>query len=370
MARADRRRRVLNEEVLAAGAAAADMSSEDAGDTPRYGEQANIENHPQITDFVPRRYRTVLLTVLVGLAAVAGAESLARYADKLNALLSTGDMASTFQALADRMVAWSSAVVLLLAAAFARVTYMLRQHRVDDYRGRYRMWRLATWLGVALSVNAVVGLHEPISRVLGQLTGWQLLAGNVGWWLGAALVVCLWVVVRLVLDMAECRGALSAAILAIGCYAAAGVVVATGWSPEWLGAWAGATTRSLPFVGHLLMLAAVMLNARYVVRDVQGLITHRPSRSPKVVGTGDQALQTGKTDQSASSSGEKPAASNQPSPAPAKVAERANTKSDQSTQWIDGSEQDDDSEHNSGQKRRLSKAERKRLRKLKARNAA
>ena len=30
-------------------------------DAPRYSDAAGVENHPQITDFVPRRYRTIAL---------------------------------------------------------------------------------------------------------------------------------------------------------------------------------------------------------------------------------------------------------------------------------------------------------------------
>ena len=86
MARAGRRRRVLNEEVRAAGHIAEQspisMHAHSA-DAPRYGEQASIENHPQVTDFVPRRYRTVLFVVFAGMLCSVLAESAARYADQL-----------------------------------------------------------------------------------------------------------------------------------------------------------------------------------------------------------------------------------------------------------------------------------------------
>ena len=68
-ARAGRRRRVLNEEALTASAmgitarSGSDLSRA-GGDTPRYGAGANIENHPQITDYVPRRYRVIVLAML------------------------------------------------------------------------------------------------------------------------------------------------------------------------------------------------------------------------------------------------------------------------------------------------------------------
>ena len=32
-------------------------------DAPRYSDAAGVENHPQVTDFVPRRYRTIVTLV-------------------------------------------------------------------------------------------------------------------------------------------------------------------------------------------------------------------------------------------------------------------------------------------------------------------
>ena len=55
-----RLRRVLNEDLsttsVAYGTTDADRTP---GDTPRYGAGANIENHPQVTDYVPRRFRVM-----------------------------------------------------------------------------------------------------------------------------------------------------------------------------------------------------------------------------------------------------------------------------------------------------------------------
>ena len=70
-----RRRRVLNEEVLSASSSHAALRAVDRDDAsreaPRYSDAAGVENHPQITDFVPRRYRTIALLVLVGVVTTA-----------------------------------------------------------------------------------------------------------------------------------------------------------------------------------------------------------------------------------------------------------------------------------------------------------
>ena len=62
LGRNDRRRRVLNEEALSASTAHLALRRGDvelaAAKTQRYSEQAGVEHHPQITDFLPRRFST------------------------------------------------------------------------------------------------------------------------------------------------------------------------------------------------------------------------------------------------------------------------------------------------------------------------
>src|SRR6188472_2538007 len=71
----DRRRRVLKDEVLAASNNYATMrlksDLEPAADAPRYSDAAGVENHPQITDFIPRRYPTIAALVAIGLTTTA-----------------------------------------------------------------------------------------------------------------------------------------------------------------------------------------------------------------------------------------------------------------------------------------------------------
>jgi hypothetical protein len=369
MARAGRRRRVLNEEVRAAANIAGQSplaNHEPCTDAPRYGEQANIENHPQVTDFVPRRYRTILLVVFVGTICAAVAELLVQYADQLAEVLPAVSQAQITDMLAGRFATWCSAVLLLLIAAYARVIFMLRRHRVDDYRGRYRIWRIATWTAVGLSMNAVVGLHEPLARIVASWTGWNLLANQSGWWLLGAMLFGGWIMIRLVIDVASCRSALVVMVLAMGCYLAAGVDSAGWWSQQWLGAWSGLMVRSLPFSGNLLLLAALMFYARYVVLDVQGLVqvTKRSSsqQHPAVAAKPSQA--DNPVGRVAESSAKKRASQSAHQTEPTV----AQPKPKVSTHWVDGTESESDTV--SERPRRMSKAEKKRLRKLKTRQAA
>jgi len=120
--------------------------------------------------------------------------------------------------------------------------------------------------------------------------------------------------------------------------------------------------------GHWLMLASLVSYARFVVLDAQGLITVRRRTTAKRVEKTASAKPS-------SAAGSVAAASTALSPAgiPRRVPQLAKTPAD-SSRWVDGSrperdrydrDQDDDTSH-----QKLSKSDRKRLRKLKAQGRA
>lgn len=348
MARDGRRRRVLNDEVraaagiaLSAGATAADP------DAPRYGEQAGVEHHPQVTDFVPRRKRALLLMLAATLGAAAAAQALVQFGPQVAGAL-PGMTAETSAQLAGGMTAWTSAMALLACAGLARVIYSLRRHRVDDYRGRYRAWRWVGWTAMAASFTAVAGLHGAVAEMARAATGWSLTAGGAEWWLAPVALVGGWVFVRMTLDMAESRTALAPTLVGAACYglAAAG---AFGWSPAILGDAGGVLVNSLPLAGHALVLAGLMTFGRYVVLDVQGLIDHAPRRAAK-----PKKEKKAKADAAAETS---PAAAKTPA---ATLPMRSAPAAAQEIEWTDG---EDDQDEEDAPSRRLSKIDRKRLRK-------
>ncbi len=346
MARIGRRRRVLSEEARTSSNKIAGYcpTPSDDIDAPRYGCQANIENHPQVTDFVPRRYRTIALVVAMGVLLTTTAGTLAYFAQDLSRMLQVVSAEAIRSQFSAGIVAWTSSIVLLLTACFARVLFSLRRHRVADYRGRYRVWRMAAWASVALSINAVVGVHTLAATLLTHFTGWNPLAIPAIWWLAPAALLGSWLLVKLTRDVSECRTALAANLLGIGCFAIAAAAV-LGWAPESLASMPNLLTTSIPLLGFTLLLAGTMLYARYVVLDVQGLIAHVSIKNV-------------------------PAEKATPAAEPLESKEAPVVE--KTTQWLDGSEGSEESgaaEAYEG-KRRLSKADRKRLRKQKQRNRA
>ena len=199
MTRVGRRRRVLNEEVRAAGKIVGQSPPalrEQSSDAPRYGEQASIENHPQVTDFVPRRYRTIMMVVFVGMICAAGVELSVRHADQLAAVLPTVGRAEIEDVIAGRFMAWCSAVVLLLTAAYARVVFMLGRHRrlswslshlADSDMGGYRIehecrgWIARTICPDPWKLDGLEHARESVWMVAsGGGVGWRLDYGSIG----------------------------------------------------------------------------------------------------------------------------------------------------------------------------------------------
>jgi hypothetical protein len=228
---------------------------------------------------------------------------------------------------------------------------------VDDYRGRYRIWVAAAVACVTLSTNSVVGLHNLLAETLTHFTGWSALPAGAAWWLPIAGLPLTWIGVRTLIDVRECRLAmllLSSAFCAyaVGLTSFVGVMPVA-FEPRSATLITGAAT----LMGHWLMLVAVLSYARYVVLDAQGLIEHRPAATSKSAHMEHrEALD---------------AASLPANPTPPQPS-----RSSSVTEWVDGRRSqrqrydDDADDDSSDSNRKLTKAERKQLRKLKARDRA
>jgi hypothetical protein len=342
---------VLNDEVRnASGVRAAAQAGAFDPDAPRYGEQANIENHPQVTDFIPRRKLAVLTTLLAGVGAAAATAAIAHYAETIAAALPGVSASELSAGMAAGVSAWTTAMAMLVIAMLAKLTFSLRRHRVDDYAGRYRVWKWIGWGALAMSVNAVAPVHELLAKTAVTATGWSLTAAGAEWWLAPLALVGGWIFVRLLLEIGESRSALAFTLIGAGCYLAAAVGV-LGFAPASLGPWGAALTNALPLVGATFALAGMMVFARYVVLDVQGLIDHAPRP------VAEKPAKPEKTEAKPSTPVATPAKA-APAPIPTVAAATGQeTEESHDEEWSDDAEDNDDFAN-----RKLSKADKKRLR--------
>ena len=244
-------------------------------ESPAYSSAALPAEQPRILDFVPLcpwKVTTLLLaiaTVVVGLATVdtwlpvAIANHLAGTALDLTAPVS--------------LASWFSSAMLLAASALALVVYSIRAHKLDDYRGRYRVWRQAAigWLVFSIAVGA--GACSTIETLMVATTGGKL-AGNVAlWWAIPAAAIVGYFVPALLADLSRCRLGSTLLIAAVLMWA-----FATASKLRWLPLDPSEQLRieaTVLITGHCLLLMAMTLYARYVIRESQGLITLKQSKN-------------------------------------------------------------------------------------------
>jgi len=239
--------------------------------------------------------------------------------------------------------AWLAQTLLLAAAGVALIVRLMRIHRRDDFRGRFRAWG---WMAFVLVVAACTG-GVPVGRLVAaavtDATGIVLGPDGIGWWMAIASVVVGAVTLWAVLPLHERLATSVWMTLALVAWAtsAAATCLAAGREPIVAGgiaAWS---------FGAAFAFAAMLAAARSVIREVRG---QGGTVKPKAV---------------------KPAKAESAKPAPQPVEDDDTdatayepvvaTDDDAETEYTDGSEHEE---------RHLSKAERKRLRKLARMNAA
>ncbi|WP_164103942.1 hypothetical protein, partial [Candidatus Laterigemmans baculatus] len=216
----------------------------------------------------------------------------------------------------DSFGAWFGAAMMVAAAGGSFLIYQLRRYRADDYRGHYRMWRLAIVLCLLASLDAVVHLASwlgaAIDVVLAErdvLAGadWVRLLLSVG---GAAFGL------RMSVELARCRAAAAAMICALALF---GISSATHWNLLRFEAATAVTWLPIALLaGQGIFLTSVVIYLRMLYREVRKLAPSEPlsQRLRKLVPVSRPSRQRRRR-------GERDAATEEPLPAKRKSPRRA-----------------------------------------------
>ena len=250
---------------------------------------------------------------------------------------------------------WLAQMLLLAAASVALSIRGIRRHRKDGRHGRSRGWLALALVLFTASVAGTLPIGKLVSTFLVEATGRSFGPEGFGWWVAIAGsvtgIVTLWILLPLHQRLVP------------GFWLLLGRV---GWSAAaaapWLGAigWVGAGRDDLALAGagawvagSAAMLAAMLTAARGVIREVRGEIKAAPVGAAKE----ERATKVVKTE-----------AVTRQAKAPEPVFEPVDTDDDGAPQsaaegsengYTDGSDVEDDYAS-----RPLSKAEKKRLRKM------
>ena len=278
--RDDRRRRLLSDEHGSVDGPDGGFEWDDAPQTQQsghYGDAAFLERQPRLLDLVPRRIIS-LAGLLIACAAVIGGLE-AAYSWMLNRVAIGGaPVAALDLAAKGSFGCWLSSLLLLAATAAALLTFTVRRHRTDDYQGRYRIWLWAAACWFCMAADQATNLRDAFRQLMVGLTGTPLLGDGELWWVVAYALVLGAIGSRLVMDMRSSR-------LAMGVFLTATVaqVLAAAGRLGWIlpagGKGAIMFLAGAEMTGSLLLLAAMLIYARHVIFDAEGLLPHHKSKA-------------------------------------------------------------------------------------------
>ena len=99
------------------------------------------------------------------------------------------------------LASWFASVTLGLASLLSLLVYAIRRHKLDDYRGHYRWWLLASAAWMLMSVDATAGIHQLIGAALVRVSGQIGPLGETTIWLGGSGLILAAMSARLLWDM-------------------------------------------------------------------------------------------------------------------------------------------------------------------------
>jgi hypothetical protein len=275
--RDERRRRLLTDDLSNSDEwPAGQVEPEDAPSPPKpghYGDAEFLDHQWRLRDLAPRRWIALGGLLTLATAMIAGLE--AAYARVVqHAAAGATPVAALRIDAKGSLACWFSSLMLLASSVAALLVYSIRRHRTDDYRGRYRVWFWAAGCLFLMATDQAASLREGFRDLMTWLTGTSLFADGALWWI--AVYAFLWIAVcsRLVADMRPSRLSIAALLAAA---IAHGLVLADrlGWVFVEAGPREGMFRAGSEMAGNLLLLAAMLFHARYVLLDAEGLLPHR-----------------------------------------------------------------------------------------------
>ncbi len=315
----------------------------------------------RLIDLIPTSYLTLSLLFLGGVAIIAGLEAAYYWMPQIAPQTTDGAVAALDLDSEGSLGTWFSTATLGMAFLVGLMVYWVRKQREDDYHGRYRIWLWASLCWLVMSIDEGASLHEGFKELMTLSTGNRIWGDGSLWWAGPYALILGVVGIRLLLDMRPARMPIFTLLLAGACYAV-GVVAQLGFIfPDAL-AKSIMVEEGAEMAGHLLLLFCMLVSARYMILDAQGLITHRKARVRDEEPEDEVHAATAKAKKKVKPEVHKP---HPAPPAPeneSRSSRRAKRKQAQAQKATVQVERDPEPEPEEQSQRKLTRAERKALR--------
>lgn len=248
-----------------------------------------MDEQARLTDLVPRPLWAHLLVLLAGLTIIAGLELLYSWMPSLAQYTRDGRVEAFDLDAEGTLAVWFSSTTLLLAAFVAVIVYSVRRYRRDDYHGHYRIWLWAAMCWLLMSVDETASLHEGFKEMMSLVTGTRVFGDGSIWWVGPYFFLLAAVGIRLLIDMRECWLSSGALVTSAICYALA-VAAQLGWILPGGGAREVMLEEGAEMLGDLMLLLAMGLHARHVIMDAEGLIPGKSQPTAPAATTPEQPV--------------------------------------------------------------------------------
>lgn len=266
-----RRRALMDDRASDSGNQSTSNAADDAvyRSARTYSKTAIDERRIRIVDVVPVYlvhvtliYAAIVLTVAVLLAMHHYGANIVRWADLTRV---------------DSLGTYLSAGSLLVGALLAFLTYRIRRHRLDDYRGCYRCWLWFAGLLLFASLDCMLNFRTDVARGLEALTRVRLLGQTDGWWIVVWCVAYGSMTLRAFIEVRESIGTIivgliSTALLFTGMALQMDLLVLPSSVPS------GIALHAAQLLGVGLLIATLVQYSRFVWLDAQGLISRRIRR--------------------------------------------------------------------------------------------